>query len=117
MINFIGIEEQKLILGNKIQERIQEVISHGKFILGPEVIELEEKLASYVGSNHCISCSSGTDALLMSLMASGISKNDAVITSPFSYIATEVIELLGAKVYFCDINDQTFNWIAPILIR
>lgn len=110
MINFIGIEEQKLILGNKIQERIQKVISHGKFILGPEVIELEEKLASYVGSNHCISCSSGTDALLMSLMASGISKNDAVITSPFSYIATaEVIELLGAKVYFCDINDQTFN--------
>ena len=78
--------------------------------MGPEVIELEEKLASYVGSNHCISCSSGTDALLMSLMASGISKNDAVITSPFSYIATaEVIELLGAKVYFCDINDQTFN--------
>ena len=75
MINFIGIEEQKLILGNKIQERIQKVISHGKFILGPEVIELEEKLASYVGSNHCISCSSGTDALLMSLMASGISKN------------------------------------------
>ena len=99
MINFIGLEEQKIILGDKIQKRIQGVIDHGKFILGPEVNQLEERLADYVGAKHCISCSSGTDALLMSLMASGIGKNDAVITSPFSYIATaEVIELLGAKV-------------------
>jgi UDP-2-acetamido-2-deoxy-ribo-hexuluronate aminotransferase len=110
MINFIGLDEQKIILGDKIQKRIQGVIDHGKFILGPEVNQLEERLADYVGVKHCISCSSGTDALLMSLMASGIGKNDAVITSPFSYIATaEVIELLGARVYFCDISEQTYN--------
>ena len=116
MINFIGLEEQKIILGDKIQKRIQGVIDHGKFILGPEVNQLEERLADYVGAKHCISCSSGTDALLMSLMASGIGKNDAVITSPFSYIATaEVIELLGAKVYFCDISEQTYNLDCSIL--
>jgi dTDP-4-amino-4,6-dideoxygalactose transaminase len=110
MINFIGIQEQKKILQKKIQNRINKVIDHGNFILGPEVQELEKSLADYVGSKHCISCSSGTDALLMSLMAAGISKDDAVITTPFSYIATaEVIELLGAKIYFCDINEKTFN--------
>ena len=70
MINFIGLDEQKIILGDKIQKRIQGVIDHGKFILGPEVNQLEERLADYVGVKHCISCSSGTDALLMSLMAS-----------------------------------------------
>ena len=110
MVNFIGIEEQKLILQEKVQESINKVISHGKFILGPEVSELEDKLANYVGVKHCVSCSSGTDALLMSLMAAGLGKDDAVITSPFSYIATaEVVELIGARVYFCDINEQTFN--------
>ena len=77
MVNFIGIEEQKLILQEKVQKSINKVISHGKFILGPEVLELEDKLANYVGAKHCVSCSSGTDALLMSLMAAGLGKNDA----------------------------------------
>ena len=78
--------------------------------MGPEIDELEEKLAKYVGVKHCISCSSGTDALLMPLLALGIGPGDAVITTPFTYIATvEVISLLGATPIFCDIYDQTFN--------
>ena len=78
--------------------------------MGPEVIELEEKLASYVGVKNCISCSSGTDALLMALMAVGIGRGDAVITTPFTYIATaEVISLLGATPIFTDINKVTYN--------
>ena len=78
--------------------------------MGPEVYELEERLADYVGSRYCISCSSGTDALLMPLMAMGIGPGDAIITTPFTYIATvEVIALLGATPIFCDIYDRTFN--------
>ena len=78
--------------------------------MGPEIDELEEKLANYVGVKHCISCSSGTDALLMPLLALGIGPGDAVITTPFTYIATvEVISLVGATPIFCDIYDRTFN--------
>ncbi len=110
MVDFIGIKQQKEIIKLSIDEGIKRVISHGNFIMGPEVKRLEGELKEYVGVNHCISCSSGTDALLMSLMALGIKRGDAVITTSFSYIATaEVIELLGAKTYFCDINESTFN--------
>ena len=78
--------------------------------MGPEVYELEEKLAEYVGVKHCISCSSGTDALLIPLMAKGIGSGDIVITTPFTYIATaEVISLLGATPVFVDINPVTYN--------
>jgi len=84
--------------------------------MGPEVFELEEKLAEFVGVKHCITCSSGTDALLISLMANGIGPGDAVITTPFTYIATaEVIKLLGATPVFVDIYPKTFN-INPELI-
>ena len=85
-------------------------MGHGKYIMGPEVNELEHKLSDYVGVKHCISSSSGTDALLMPLMAMEIGPGDAVITTPFTYIATvEVISLLGATPIFCDIYDDTFN--------
>ena len=78
--------------------------------MGPEVFELEEKLSDYVGIKYCISCSSGTDALLIPLMAYGIGHGDAVITTPFTYIATaEVISLLGAEPVFVDIYDSTYN--------
>ena len=78
--------------------------------MGPEVFELEEKLANYVGVKNCVSCSSGTDALLLALLAKNIGPGDAVITTPFTYIATsEVISLLGAQPIFVDIYKQTYN--------
>ena len=81
-----------------------------KYILGPEVNELEQKLAEFVGVDHCIAISSGTDALLASLMALGIKKGDEVITTPFSFFSTvETILLLGAVPVFVDIDPKTYN--------
>tara|TARA_Y100000741_G_scaffold241536_1_gene185047 strand:+ start:1117 stop:2232 length:1116 start_codon:yes stop_codon:yes gene_type:complete len=109
-MDFIDLKTQQKIIRDKIEKRIQSVLDHGKYIMGPEVYELEERLADYVGSKYCISCSSGTDALLIPLMAKGIGVGDAVITTPFTYIATaEVISLLGAEPVFVDIYPETFN--------
>ena len=109
-MDFIDLKAQQELIREKIDLRIKNILDHGKYIMGPEVDELEEKLARYVGVRHCISCSSGTDALLMPLLALGIGPGDAVITTPFTYIATvEVISLVGATPIFCDIYDQTFN--------
>jgi UDP-2-acetamido-2-deoxy-ribo-hexuluronate aminotransferase len=86
------------------------VLAHGQYIMGPEVRELEEKLAQYVGVKHCISASSGTDTLLIALMALGVGPGDEVITSPFTFIATgEMIALTGAKPVFVDIDPLTYN--------
>tara|TARA_B100001142_G_scaffold248010_1_gene247802 strand:- start:4236 stop:5348 length:1113 start_codon:yes stop_codon:yes gene_type:complete len=109
-VDFIDLSAQQKIIRRKIEKRINNILDHGQYIMGPEVFELEEKLKSYVGVNHCISCSSGTDALTIPLMAKGIGPGDAVITTSFSYIATaEVIALLGATPIFCDIYPKTFN--------
>ncbi len=109
-MDFIDLKAQQSIIKEKIDKRIKSVFSHGKYIMGPEVLELEEKLANYVGVKHCISCSSGTDALLIPLMAKNIGPGDAVITTPFTYIATaEVIALLGADTIFADIYSSTYN--------
>ena len=109
-MQFIDLKAQQNRIRKNIERRIQDVLEHGKYIMGPEVFELEEKLATYVGINHCISCSSGTDALLIPLMAKGIGPGDAVLTTPFSYIApAEVIALLGATPVFVDIYPETFN--------
>ena len=109
-MDFINLKAQQRTIRNKIEKRIQSVLDHGKYIMGPEVYEFEESLADYVGSKFCISCSSGTDALLIPLMARGIGPGDAVITTPFTYIATaEVISLLGAEPVFVDIYPETFN--------
>ena len=109
-MDFIDLKAQQEIIRDKIDLRIKKILDHGKYIMGPEIDELEEKLANYVGVKHCISCSSGTDALLMPLLALGIGPGDAVITTPFTYIATvEVISLVGATPIFCDIYDRTFN--------
>ena len=95
---------------SSILEKIQTVLTHGQYILGPEVRELEERLAAYVGVRHAITCSSGTDALLMVLMAKGVGPGDAIFTTPFTFIATaEVVQLLGATPVFVDINPTTYN--------
>ena len=92
-------------------------LERGDFILGDKIFELESKLAEYVGVKECVTCASGTDALLIPLMANNISKGDAVFTTNFSYFATsEVISLVGAQPIFVDINKQTFN-INPVLLE
>ena len=115
-MQFIDVKKQQDSIREKLDQRLSDVLSHGRYIMGPEVYELEEKLAEYVGVQHCISCSSGTDALLISLMAKGVGSGDAVFTTPFTYIATaEVISLVGATPVFVDIDPDTFN-INPELI-
>lgn len=107
-IEFIDLKAQYTALKADINARIQKVLDHGQYILGPEVKELEEKLAAYTGAKHCITCASGTEALLMSLMALGIGPGDEVITSPFTFAATaEMIVLAGAKPVFVDIERDT----------
>jgi len=108
-MDFIDLKAQQAILPD-LMKRIQAVLSHGQYILGPEVTELEAKLAAYVGVNHAITCSSGTDALLMPLLAYGVGPGDAIFTTPFTFIATaEVIQLLRATPVFVDIDPRTFN--------
>ena len=86
------------------------MLSHGKYIMGLEVNELEQKLASFTGAKHVITCGNGTDALLMVLMALGIKAGDAVFTTPFSFVATsELISLVGVTPVFVDIDPKTFN--------
>ncbi|MBT7624578.1 MAG: DegT/DnrJ/EryC1/StrS family aminotransferase [Flavobacteriaceae bacterium] len=109
-MDFIDLSAQQKLIRKKIETRINNVLNHGKYILGPEVFELENLLKSYVGVKHCITCSSGTDALLIPLLAKGIGPGDAVLTTPFTFIATsEAIALLGATPVFCDIYKETFN--------
>lgn len=116
-MQFIDLEEQQKKIRKQLDKRISNVLDHGKYIMGPEVFELEEKLVNYTNSKYCISCSSGTDALLIPLMAKNIGKGDAVFTTPFTYISTaEVIKLLGATPIFIDIYPKTFN-INPDLLE
>lgn len=110
MIPFVDLKSQYTTLKPKIQARIDQVLEHGQYIMGPEVRELEEKLADYAGAKHCITVSSGTEALLISLMALGVGPGDEVITTPFTFIATaEVVALLGATPVFADIEVDTCN--------
>lgn len=109
-IPFIDLKAQFRELEDEIRAGIDRVLVHGQFIMGPEVGELETELARYCGVKHAISCSSGTDALLMPLMAYGIGPGDAVFTTTFTFVATaEVISLLGATPVFVDIDPRTFN--------
>ncbi|EOQ61359.1 hypothetical protein F935_03022 [Acinetobacter calcoaceticus ANC 3811] len=110
MIDFIDLKTQQNRIKDKIDAGIQNVLTHGQYILGPEVIELEEKLAAYVGARHCITCANGTDALQIAQMAFGIGPGDEVITPGFTYIATaETVALLGAKPVYVDVNPKTYN--------
>lgn len=107
-MEFTDLKSQYRALKASIDARIQTVLDHGQYIMGPEVRELEEKLASFVGARHCITAASGTEALLMSLMALGVGRGDEVITSPFTFAATaEVIVLVGATPVFVDIEPDT----------
>ncbi|MDW3681728.1 DegT/DnrJ/EryC1/StrS family aminotransferase [Cupriavidus sp. CV2] len=113
---FIDLKAQYRALQPQIQERINRVLDHGQYIMGPEVSELEEKLAAYTGAEHCITVASGTEALLISLMALGIGAGDEVITTPFTFVATaEVIVLLGAKPVFVDVESDTCNIDAGLI--
>ncbi len=116
-MEFIDLKAQYQAGRDSINARIQQVLDHGHYILGPEVAELEDQLAAYTGARHCITVSSGTEALLISLMALGIGRGDEVITTPFSFIATaEAIVLLGATPVFCDIDPATCT-LDPSLIE
>lgn len=107
-IEFIDLKAQYADLKQSIDARIHRVLDHGQYIMGPEVRELEERLEAYTKAKHCISCASGTEALLMSLMALGIGPGDEVITTPFTFVATaEVMVLLGIKPVFVDIERDT----------
>jgi len=109
-MDFIDLKAQQQQISALLAENIQRVLAHGQYVMGPEVQELEARLAGYVGVKHAICCSSGTDALLMPLMAYGVGPGDAIFTTPFTFIATaEVIQLLGATPVFVDIDPQTFN--------
>lgn len=109
-MEFIDLKSQQARIRDQIETRIKTVLDHGRYIMGPEVTELEERLSDYVGGKHCITVSSGTEALLISLMCLGIGPGDEVITTPFTFVATaEVIVLLGATPVFVDIEPDTCN--------
>lgn len=109
-IEFVDLKTQQKRIFPELERRMKAVLEHGQYIMGPEVKELEERLAAYVGVRHCIGVASGTDALLIALMALGVGPGDEVITTPFTFIATaETIALLGARPVFVDIDPRTYN--------
>jgi len=109
-MDFIDLAAQQRRIADKLNANMARVLTHGQYINGPEVRALEKILAGYVGAKHAVGCASGTDALLMALMALGIGPGDAVFTTPFTFIATaEVVSLLGATPVFVDIDPVTFN--------
>lgn len=116
-IEFCDLKSQQLRLKEKIDQGIQRVLAHGQYILGPEVTELEGRLAAAVGARYCVTCANGTDALQIAQMAIGIGPGDEVITPGFTYIATaETVALLGAKPVYVDIDPKTYN-INPALLE
>jgi len=116
-MQFIDLKTQYRLIEQDVRSRIDQVLAHGQYIMGPEIAELEEQLAQFVGVRHCVGLSSGTDALLVAMMALDIGPGDEVITTPFTFIATgEMIALLGAVPVFVDIDSATYN-LAPGLIE
>jgi UDP-2-acetamido-2-deoxy-ribo-hexuluronate aminotransferase len=113
---FVDLKTQYAALKDQIAQRMQRVLDHGQYIMGPEVYELEERLADYVGAKHCITVASGTEALLISLMAIGLRPGDEVVTTPFTFAATaEMIVLLGGVPVFVDIEPDTCNIDASLI--
>src|SRR5438067_10893675 len=109
-MEFVDPKTQYANLKSSIDAHIHRVLEHGQFIMGPEVGELEQMLAARTRSRYCIGCASGTDALLIALMALGVSHGDEVVTTPFSFVATaETIVLLGARPVFVDIDPRTYH--------
>ena len=117
MIPFIDLKQQYKLIENDVLEGIRRVLDHGHYILGEEVAILEKQLAEYAGTKYALACSSGTDALLMALMALDIKEGDAVFTTPFTFFATpETIALVGATPVFSDIQEDTYN-MDPVLLE
>ena len=117
MIDFIDLKAQQARIKPQIDAAIQRVLAHGQYILGPEVEELEERLADYTGARYCISVANGTDALQIAYMALGIGPGDEVIVPGFTYIATaEAAVLLGAKPVYVDVDARTYN-LDPALLE
>jgi len=115
-LGFTDLKTQQDAIRLHLEQNLHRVLHHGQYILGPEVRELEERLAAYTGAPHCITVASGTEALLISLMALGIGPGDEVITTPFTFVATvEVIVLLGARPVFVDIEPHTCNIDATLI--
>lgn len=115
-MQFTDLATQQARIKPQIDAAIQRVLAHGQYILGPEVAELEERLADYTGAAYCITCANGTDALQIALMALGVGAGDEVITPAFTYIATaEAAAVLGAKPIYVDIEPDTFNLNANLL--
>lgn len=115
-MQFIDLKTQSKRIEERLLSRFKAVMDHGHYIMGPEINMLEEALASFVGTKHALAVASGTDALLIALMALGIGAGDEIITTPFSFFATaEVIALLGAKPVFVDIDPHTYNIDAGLI--
>ncbi|MDB4616437.1 DegT/DnrJ/EryC1/StrS family aminotransferase [Akkermansiaceae bacterium] len=109
-MDFIDLKSQQALIRADLDKRIAAVLDHGRYIMGPEVAELEQTLAEYVGVKHCIGASSGTDTLLIALMALDIQPGDEVVTVPYTWISTaEMIALIGAKPVFVDIENDSWN--------
>jgi UDP-2-acetamido-2-deoxy-ribo-hexuluronate aminotransferase len=118
MIPFIDLQSQFARIQTDVEAAILSVVRSGQFILGPEVVKLEARLADYVGAKHCISCASGTDALVMALMAKGVGPGDAVFTVPFTFMASaEAIATVGATPIFVDVAADSFNMDSGALSR
>ncbi len=115
-LDFIDLKSQYAALKDSINARMQGVLDHGQYIMGPEVAELEQQLAAFTGARHCITVASGTEALLISLMALNLQPGDEVVTTPFTFAATaEMIVLLGGKPVFVDIEPDTGNIDATLI--
>ena len=109
-MDFVDLKTQYRELKESIDARMQRVLDHGQYIMGPEVRELEERLETYTGARHCVTVASGTEALLIALMALGVKPGDEIVTTPFTFVATaEMIVLLGAKPVFVDVEEDTAN--------
>jgi dTDP-4-amino-4,6-dideoxygalactose transaminase len=109
-IPFIDLQAQRARLGRRVEERIERVLAHGAFIMGPEVGELERRLAAFAGVRHCITCANGTDGLQMALRARDIGPDDAVIVPAFTFVAAaEAVSLVGATPVFADVREEDFN--------
>jgi len=117
-VQYIDLKRQQNRIRDQLEHNIHHVLNHGRYISGPEVSQLESRLADYVGTNYCVSLSSGTDALMVAMMACGVGQQDEVVTSPFTFFSTvEMIRLLGAKPVYVDINQKTCNLDANLLER
>jgi UDP-2-acetamido-2-deoxy-ribo-hexuluronate aminotransferase len=115
-MDFIDLKTQYRRIKPSVDARIARVLEHGAYVMGPEVAELEQVLAKYCGTKHCVSVASGTDALMIALMALDIGPGDEVITAPFTFFASaEVIALVGAKPVFVDVDPRTYNLDAALL--